>query len=212
MSLRTRSESFPIGWRRGDLECSLKCQSGTAEITSQNAIDRTKRIETILRNTSRYSHNSLGRWESDVNNAEKQIRATILHTKIADHKFDSDRPTAQTNEHYIVKTDEQRSFFKLMSKAYYSEVMRLSELIWFHSIDKQAKLAEQWKEVHWTVKLKRAEEHLVAIKSANHEVGTSRRKSRDDQWNLDSGTTVSSRQYRTRYISCQERSTLQSKR
>ena len=65
------------------------------------------------------------------------------------------------------------------------EVVRFSELSWFHSIDKHTKLAEQWKEVHWTVKLKRAEEQLFAVKSVNHEVGTGRRKSRDEQWNLD---------------------------
>ena len=91
-------------WRFG--VCSLKCQSGTAEITLQNAVDRTRRVETILRNTSRLSHNSLGHWESDVKQAEKQIRATILHTLIADHKFDSDRLAAQTIEHYRVKTDD----------------------------------------------------------------------------------------------------------
>ena len=45
-------------WRFG--VCSLKCQNGTAEITSQNATDRTRRVETTLRNTSRYSHNSFG--------------------------------------------------------------------------------------------------------------------------------------------------------
>ena len=79
-------------WRFG--VCSLKCQNETAEITSQNDIFKTRRVETILRSTSRYSHNSLGHWESDVKQAEKQIRATILHTLTADHKFDSDRPAA----------------------------------------------------------------------------------------------------------------------
>ena len=91
--------------------CSLKCQNGTAEITSLNAVDKTRKVETILRNTSRYSHNSLGHWESE-------------------------------GEHYIVKTDEQRSFFKLLSKDDYGEVGRFLELSWFHSTDKQTKLAE----------------------------------------------------------------------
>ena len=45
-------------WRIG--VCSLTCPNETAESTSQNAIDRTRRVETILRNTSRYSHTSLG--------------------------------------------------------------------------------------------------------------------------------------------------------
>ena len=104
---------------------------------------------------------------------------------MADYKFDSDRLAAQTIEHYMVNADEQWSFFKLMSKDGYGEVVRFSELSWFHSIDKHTKLAEQWKEVHWTVKLKRAEEQLFAVKSVNHEFGTGRRKSRDEQWNLD---------------------------
>ena len=42
-------------WRFG--ECTLKCQNGTAEITSKNAVDRTRRVETSLRNASRYLHN-----------------------------------------------------------------------------------------------------------------------------------------------------------
>ena len=170
-------------WRFG--VCSLKCQNGTAEITSQNATDRTRRVETTLRNTSRYSHNSFGSLGSDVKQAEKQIRATILHTLMTDYKFDSDRLAAQTIEHYTANADEQWSFFKLMSKDGYGEVVRFSELSWFHSIDKHTKLAEQWKEIHWTVKLKRAEEQLFAVKSVNHEFGTGRRKSRDEQWNLD---------------------------
>ena len=74
---------------------SLKCQNGTPGVTSQNAIDRTRRVETILRNTSRYSHNSLGQWESGVKHAEKRIRATTLRMLMADHKLNSDRPTAQ---------------------------------------------------------------------------------------------------------------------
>ena len=80
-----------------------------------------------------------------------------------------------------------------MSKDDYGEVRRFSALSWFHSIGMQTKLAEQWKEVHWSVKLKRVEERMLAIKSASHGVGTSRRKPRDEQWKLDSGKTVSRR-------------------
>ena len=69
---------------------------------------------------------------------------------MADYKFDSDRLVAQTIEHYMVNADEQWSFFKLMSKDGYGEVVRFSELSWSHSIDKHTKLAEQWKEIHWT--------------------------------------------------------------
>ena len=47
-----------------------------------------------------------------------------------------------------------------MSKDDYGEVIRFSELSWFHSIDKQTKFAEQWKEVHWMVNLMRVEEYL----------------------------------------------------
>ena len=123
---------------------------------------------------------------------------------MADYKFDRDRLAAQTIEHYMVNADEQWSFFKLMSKDGYGEVVRFSELSWFHSIDKHTKLAEQWKEVHWTVKLKRAEEQLFAVKSVNHEVGTGRRKSRDEQWNLDRSRHLESKvSTELRYNICQ---------
>ena len=49
--------------------CSLKCQNGTAEITSHNAVDKTRRVETILRNI--FSRNDLGHSKSDVKQAEK---------------------------------------------------------------------------------------------------------------------------------------------
>ena len=73
-----------------------------------------------------------------------------------------------------------------MSKDYHGEVTKFSELSWFRRTVKQSKLAEQWKEAHWVGKLKRADEHLLAIKGSTHSARAGRRKSRDEQWYLDS--------------------------
>ena len=50
-------------WRFGVR--SLKCQNETADITSLNTVDRTRRVKTIPRNKTRYSHDSLGRSEDN---------------------------------------------------------------------------------------------------------------------------------------------------
>ena len=147
--------------------CSLKCQNETAEITMQNAVDRTRRVETILRKTPRYSHDILGHCESVVKEVEKQIRVMIFHTLVADHKCDRDR-FAWTITHYIVQADGQTSFLKLMNKDYHGEVAKFSDLSWFRGTAKQSKLAEQWKEAHWVGKLKPADEHLLAIEFSTH--------------------------------------------
>ena len=46
--------------------CILKCQSEPAEIALQNAVVRTRQVETVPRNTPRYSHGSLGHCESAI--------------------------------------------------------------------------------------------------------------------------------------------------
>ena len=51
-------------WRSG--VCSLNWQNEVAETTLLNTDDRTRRVRTILRNTLRYSHASLGHCESSV--------------------------------------------------------------------------------------------------------------------------------------------------
>ena len=50
-------------------------------------------------------------------------------------------------------------------KDYHGEVAKFAELRWFHRIAKQSKLAEQWKDPHWVGKLKRADEHLLVMRS-----------------------------------------------
>ena len=59
-------------WRFGVR--SLECQNETAEITLPNTVDRTRRVKTIPRNSTRYSHFCLGHCEE----VEKQIRAFIF--------------------------------------------------------------------------------------------------------------------------------------
>ena len=87
--------------------CSLKCQNETAEITLLNTVDRTRRVKTIPRNTTRYSHDSLGHCESSIKEVEKQIRVFIPHTWRADNKCDSDRHVAWTITQCTVNAEEQ---------------------------------------------------------------------------------------------------------
>ena len=86
-----------------------------------------------------------------------------------------------------------------MNKDDYDEIERFSGLSLFHNTDKQTKLAEQWKNVHWMVKLTRTEEHLLAIKceprsrNKNEEnIMINSRKNCDEQWKLGSAKTVPS--------------------
>ena len=117
-----------------------------AAITLQNAVERTRRVKRILRNTSRYSHDSLGHWESAIKELKKQVRAMIFHTLVVNHKCDRDRHAARTNTHYIV--DEQRSIFTLTSKDYRCDVAEFSELSWFRGAGKRSELATQRNENH----------------------------------------------------------------
>ena len=57
-------------WRSG--VCSLKGPNETAEITLLNTVDTSR--------TPRYSHDSLGHFESSIKEMEKQIRAFVFHT------------------------------------------------------------------------------------------------------------------------------------
>ena len=75
---------------------------------------------------------------------------------------------------------------------------KFSERSWIQRTAKQSKLEVEWEEVHWLVKLKRADEHWFANKSARHEVETSRRESCDEQWNVDNAKTVSSRTWESK--------------
>ena len=50
--------------------CILKCQNEPAEIALQNAVVRTRQVKTIPRNTTRYSHGSLGHCESAIKDGE----------------------------------------------------------------------------------------------------------------------------------------------
>ena len=172
--------------------CSLKCQSEMAKITLQSAVDRTRRVKTSLRNIPRYSHDRSSHCESAIKEVE-QIRVMIFRTLIADHKCDRDRYAAWTNTRYAIKADEQTSFFKLMSKDYHSEVAKFSQMSWFRSTAKQSKLTKQWKEAHRVGKLKRAYERLLVIKGSIYSDRASRRKSSDEQLNLDSVKAVLSR-------------------
>ena len=167
----------------------LNCQNETAEIL-QNAVDRTRRAKTILRKTIRSSHDSAGHCESAIKEVEKQIREMNFHRLVADHKCDSDRHAVWTITHYIVKAEEQTSFFKLMNKAYHSEVAKCFALRWSRSTVKQSKLAEMCKEAHRVGKLKQADGHLLTIKGSTHSARANRRKPRDEQCNLDSVKTV----------------------
>ena len=72
-TVRVGCERFEM-WRDG--VCSLKCQNEAAEITMLNTADRTRRVKTIPRNTTRYSHDSVGHCDSSIAEVEKQIRVS----------------------------------------------------------------------------------------------------------------------------------------
>ena len=56
-----------IDGRRGELVCAVSSvKNEMGEITFHNAVDRTRRVKTILRSTLRYSHDSLGHCEPAV--------------------------------------------------------------------------------------------------------------------------------------------------
>ena len=61
-TVRVGCERFEM-WRFGVR--SLKCQNETAHITLLNTVDRTRRVKTIPRNKTRYSHDSLGQSEDN---------------------------------------------------------------------------------------------------------------------------------------------------
>ena len=90
-----------------------------------------------------------------------------------------------------------------------NEVAKFAELSWFHPIAKQSKLAEQWRDAHGVGKLKRADEHLLVIRSLTRSAGAGRRQARDEKWNLGSVKAVLNRvrdfenEYGNRHISCQ---------
>ena len=175
-------------WRFG--VCSLKCQNETAEIALQNTVDRTRRVKTILRYTTRrYSHDSLGHCEE----VEKQIRAMISHTWTADHKCDSDRHVAWNITHHMIKAEELTSFFKWMSKDEHGEVAKFDERSWSRSIAKTSKLAEQWNDARGIGKLNRTEEHSFVIKGLNRSVRAGRKQARDEKLNLEIVKAVLSR-------------------
>ena len=140
---------------------------------------------------------------------EKQIRVFISHTWRADHQGDSDRHFAWTITQCTVNVEEQTSFFKWMSKVYHGEVEKFAELSWFHSVVKQSKLAEQWKDAHWVGKLKRAVEHLLVIRGLTRSAGAGRRQVRDEKWNFGQcQCSVESypgieNEHGNRHISCQ---------
>ena len=123
-------------WRVRSDVCSLKGQNETAEITLLNTVDTSRRVKTILRNTPRYSHDSLGHCESSIKEVEKQKRVFISHTWRADHQCDSDRHVAWTITQCTANAEEQTSLFRWMSKDYHAEVAKFAELSWFHRIAK----------------------------------------------------------------------------
>ena len=98
------------------------------------------------------------------------------HRWRADHQCDSDRHVASTITQCTINAEEQTSLFKWMSKDYHGEVVKFEELSWFHRIAKQSKLAEQLKDAHWVGKLKRADEHLLVIRSLSRSDGAGRRQ------------------------------------
>ena len=133
--------------------CSLTCQNETAEITLQSTTGRTRRVKTILRSTPpRYLHNSLGYC------IETALCKDPPH--VGSRPQIRQRKTCGTDNHTVHshKDVEQLSLFKWMSNDYHDVVANFSELIWFSSTAKQSKLAEQWQEVHWIGKLKRADD------------------------------------------------------
>ena len=67
--------------------CVLECQNEPAVIALQNAVVRTRQFKTIPRNTPRYLHGSLGRWESAIKEVEKQMCVTFLVVSNAEHSI-----------------------------------------------------------------------------------------------------------------------------
>ena len=98
------------------------------EITLLNAVDWTRPVKTIPRNTTRYSHDSLGHCESSIKKMEKQMRVLIFHTLRADHKCDRDRRAAWTITQCRVNAEKQTSLSKWISKDYHGEVAKFAEL------------------------------------------------------------------------------------
>ena len=173
--------------------CSHECQNEPGEITLQNTVDQTRRVKTIPRKTTRYSHDILGDCESSIKEMEKQIRVFISHTWRADHKCDSDRHVAWTVTQRTVNAEEQPSLFEWMSKDYHGEVAKFAESSWFHSAAKQSTLSEQWKDAHRVGKLKRASEQLLVIRSLSRSARAGRRQARDEKWNSGSVKAVLNR-------------------
>ena len=167
-------------WRPG--VCSLKGHYETAEIT----VDTSRRVKTILRNTPRYLHDSLGHCESSIKEVGKHIHVFISHTWRVDHLCDNDSHVAWTITHCSVKAEEQTSLFKWMSKDCHGDVAKSAALSWFHSIAMQSKLAELWKDAHWVVKLTRADENLLVIRSLTRSARAGRRQAPVEKWNLGS--------------------------
>ena len=96
---------------------------------------KTRRVKTIPRNTTRYSHDSLRHCESSIKEVEKQISVFISHTWRADHKCDSDRHVAWTITQCTVNAEEQTSFIQVDEQGLHrSEVAKFAGLSWFRSI------------------------------------------------------------------------------
>ena len=107
--------------------CSLKGQNETAEITLLSTVATTRRVKTIPRNTSRYSHDSLGHFESVAKEVEKQMRVFISHTWRADHQCNSDRNVARTTTQGSVNAEEQTSLFKWKDAHWVQKLKRADE-------------------------------------------------------------------------------------
>ena len=161
----------------------LKGPKKTAEITLLNIVDRSRRVKKILRNTSRYSHDSLGHCGSQTGGA--------TDTSIHFHTLEQTTNATATTQ-CSVNAEEQTLLFKWMSKDYHGEVTKF-ELSSFHRIAKQSKLAEPWKDAHWVGKLKRPDEHLFVIRSLTRSARACRRQARVEKWNLGSVRTVLNR-------------------
>ena len=111
---------------------------------------------------------------------EKQTRVFISHPWRADHRCDSDRHVAWTITQCTVNAEEETLLSTWMSKDNHGEVAKFAELSWFHSIAKQSKLAEQWKDAHFVGKLKRADEQLLVIRGLTRSAKAGRRQARDE--------------------------------
>ena len=81
--------SDSISWRQG------KFSWLEMVLLDWNTVDTSRRV--ILRNTPRYSHDSLGHCESSIEEVEKQIRVFVSHTWRADHNAQS---TLRSKRHY----------------------------------------------------------------------------------------------------------------